>query len=74
MNNQRRKILATIIAQLEACVSHLQKVLDEEQDAYDNMPESLQCSDRGTQIEDTIYVMDEVCNQITEAADALREL
>ena len=74
MNNSRRKALLKLINQLEQCVTYLQSLLDEEQEAFDNMPEQLQSSGKGYQIEDAIDVMQTVCDQISEAADSLKEL
>lgn len=54
MNKQRRKELAEAIEKLEKAIAMLEEaketvecVTEEEQEAYDNMPESLQCSERG---------------------------
>lgn len=74
MNNKRRKALAQLITQLEECTSYLQGILDEEQDAFDNIPESLQDSDKGNRIEDAIDTMQNACDQISEATDSLKEL
>ena len=35
-------------------------VRDEEQEAFDNLPESFQCSERGEAMEEYIYTMEEV--------------
>ena len=74
MNNKRRKALANLITQLGECTSYLQGILDEEQDAFDNIPESLQDSDKGNRIEDAIDTMQNACDQISEATDSLKEL
>lgn len=47
MNKQRRKWLEDIIGKLEDQSEELYNLQQEEQEAYDNMPESLQDSDRG---------------------------
>lgn len=54
MNNDRRKEIAAIIADvqdlaalLQAASDRVQEVRNGEQDAFDNMPESLQDSERG---------------------------
>ena len=64
MNKLRRKSLAEVIAKLEEldslrqeAMEMLQGVLDEEQEAYDNMPESLQYSERGEQMQEYIDSM-----------------
>jgi len=47
MNNERRKEIDRIISELQGLLSNIDDVLSEEQDAYDNMPEGLQQSERG---------------------------
>lgn len=74
MNNKRRKTLKALIYQLEECVSFLQSLLDEEQDSYDNMPEQLQYSNNGYNIENAIDVMENACEQISEVTESLKSL
>ncbi len=52
MNKERRKTLETILEMLE-------DVIVCEQDAFDNMPESLQYSERGESIEEGIQNLEE---------------
>lgn len=80
MNKARRKNLETIIAKLEAIRepmgtiwNDLREVADEEQEAYDNMPESLQESERGQQMQEYIDTMDGVLDEI-ESCDWLEDL
>lgn len=47
MNKQRRKWLEDIIGKLEEQKDELCNLQQEEQEAYDNMPENLQESERG---------------------------
>lgn len=47
MNKERRKALAALRAQLDNVRAELEAIRDEEQDAFDNMPEGLQQSERG---------------------------
>lgn len=74
MNNKRRKELKKLILQLEECVLFLQSLIDEEQDTYDNIPESLQYGNKACIIEDTICSMQEACDKISEAIDDIKEL
>lgn len=69
MNAYRRKALKLIITKLEELESlaseikeELQEVTDDEQEAYYNMPESLQSSDRGEQMSEYIDGMQQVCD------------
>ena len=47
MNKARRKWLEDIIGKLEEQKDELYQLYEEEQEAYDNMPEILQDSERG---------------------------
>lgn len=58
MNKQRREKIREIRKNLENCKESLQRVLDEEQITFDNMPENLQCSLRGSESEDTIDTLE----------------
>lgn len=47
MNSERRKRLAKICEQLEEIQVEIQAIADEEQECYDNLPESLQYAELG---------------------------
>lgn len=71
MNKQRRDKIRDIRRSLEICKDNLQKVLDEEQLTFDNMPENLQCSLRGSESEDAIDTL-ESC--IDDLENIIKEL
>lgn len=71
MNKIRRKTLRAIITKLEELENlkteieeMLEQVMDEEQEALDNMPESLQESERGQQMQEYIDTMDSVLSDL----------
>ena len=73
MNRIRRKSLRTILGQmdelstvLETVKEALQDVLNEEQEAYDNLPEGLQESDRGQQMQEYIDAREGVVDSLGE--------
>lgn len=57
MNNDRRK-------RIQDAIAILQYVLDEEQEAYDNMPESLQSSERGDNSQSAIDALDTAIGEL----------
>ena len=64
MNNKRRKEIISVINDIEDVIN---TILEEETEAFDNMPENLQCSERGCQSEEAqdnlnraIELLDEV--------------
>ncbi|AUX82703.1 hypothetical protein PBI_KNOX_54 [Microbacterium phage Knox] len=74
MNNQRRKEIQEVInklADLDALRNEIkeeiERIRDEEQEYYDNMPEGLQQSDRG-------YKAEEAASQLDDAAQQLDDL
>jgi ABC-type transporter Mla subunit MlaD len=80
MNNARRKAITeamdkalTVIGTLEESKRDLESLHDEEQDAFDNMPESLQQSERGQASETAISELDEVITKLGEAIDAIND-
>lgn len=73
MNKERRKQLDKAIAMLDEAKSIIESVRDEEQDAFDNMPESLQAGERGEKMESAISLMDEVIDEIDSSLDNLNE-
>lgn len=81
MNNQRRKRINKLKEQLSNLITELQDIQMDEEMAYDNMPEGLQCSQRGMDSEDAIACMgdaneslEDASNSIEEAINALDEI
>lgn len=64
MNKERRDRLSDVIASLEEAKDLLEDVKNDEQDAFDNMPVGLQCSERGSKMEDYIELMEDAGDQI----------
>ena len=71
MNKIRRKELANIVAKLEALDTlrceiqeELETVMDEEQEALENMPESLQDGEKGQQMQEYIDTMEDVMSEL----------
>ena len=64
MNKERRDRLSDVIASLEEAKDLLEDVKNDEQDAFDNMPVGLQCSERSSKMEDYIELMEDAGDQI----------
>lgn len=74
MNNERRNRIAKLILQLEEMNSEIQDILSEEQDAFDNMPEGLQSSERGDTAQAAIdnlesASLDDIISSLESAAE-----
>jgi hypothetical protein len=74
MNKERRNKIAKIIQEIERIKDGLQSVLNDEEFAFDNMPENLQSSMRGEESEEAIDIMNEVVDALAEAMDRLCEI
>jgi hypothetical protein len=59
MNKDRR-------ARLQSAADVIRDVMDEEQAAYDNLPENFAAADRGQNMSEAIDSMDEALNSLDE--------
>lgn len=73
MNNDRRKAIDKVLTQLydlapliEFALGELEGIRDEEQDAYDNMPEGLQQSERGQASEQAISELEDAISTLQD--------
>ena len=74
MNKARRKWLEDVIAKLEEQKEELESIQCEEQESYDNMPESLQYSERGEAIEENANDLDSYAFDLQDVIDNLQEI
>jgi len=74
MNRERRKKLGEIIDQLGTLRDALDAVASEEREAYDNLPESLQESDRGCAMEEAADELDDICSEMEELKDRIQSV
>lgn len=74
MNKERRTRISGVINNLETCKEDLENVRDSEQEALDNMPESLQESERGQTMETNIEIFEDVINSLDEMIEMLSDL
>lgn len=64
MNKVRRKELARVVDLLDRARDLLETIRDEEQEAFDNLPESIQYSERGETMEGYIGTMEEMLDYL----------
>jgi len=74
MNKERRKQLREAIAKLDEARIIIETVRDEEQGAFDNMPESLQDAERGQKMDEAIGSMTDVADDLESAIENLNEV
>ena len=74
MNNKRRKKIKDIILDLTnikninfiSLQNKIEKIFDEEQEAFDNLPENLQYTTNGEKSEEAICLLEEAIESIEE--------
>lgn len=71
MNKNRRKQIDDILEQLNPLLLGIESVKDEEQEAYDNLPESMQNGDKGEKMSDAVNNLEYAFDSLTEVIDYL---
>ena len=74
MNKERRKTLQEIIDVLEEQKYGIESVCEEEQEAYDNLPESIQDSERGEAMSENIDSMESAASDLDDIISTLQEI
>lgn len=73
MNKERRKRIEAIMDALSQAYGELEELRDEEDEAYDNLPENFQEGSRGEAMQEAIDNMETALAAVEEAKDALEE-
>lgn len=74
MNKIRINNLKKLDVRLEQLIHEFEKVLNDEQSAFENMPENLQSSERGEVMEIAIDSLSEVIDLIQDARTSLANI
>ena len=74
MNKQRRALLQKVVEMMGDARSLLEEIRDDEQDAFSNLPESIQESERGEQMEEYVYAMEELIDNLEDGENNLTEI
>ena len=74
MNKERRKSIERIVDKLYEIQADLAWVRNDEEEAYDNLPEGIQSSERGDAMQEAIDAMDNVDGSLQEAIDYLTDI
>lgn len=73
MNRKRRKEISGIIEEIEGIQSMLDALMKDEQDALDNLPESIQESERGERMNEIVDLIQSAIDNTQEAVEDLQE-
>ncbi len=74
MNKQRRNELKNAIVYIENVKDIIKEVKRKEEFAYDSLPENLQYSNRGCDMEEKIDSMDEIIETIDDIISAINDV
>lgn len=74
MNQQRRNLINKIVLELGNQSQALAEVISDEQEAFDNMPEGLQQSDKGQAMEENLYMLQEQLDSLEEMISNLESM
>lgn len=74
MNNKRRKEIKEILDKLSDCKDSLEKILSNEEDAYESMGEGLQCSEVGEISEEAQEHLNEAIESLDNTISELEEI
>lgn len=74
MNKIRRQELAEVLDTLDEAISQVEDVRDEEQEAYDNLPENFQESSRGQDMQEAIDSMDSIIRSIEDVKSMITDV
>ena len=74
MNKARRKQIAAAIGILETVKETIEDIRGAEEDAYDNLPESIQESDKGEEMQEYVEALEDACDSLDEALDRLSDI
>ena len=74
MNKERRKSIEQIVDKINEIKADLTWIRNDEEEAYDNLPEGIQSSERGDSMQEAIEAMDDADGALQEAVDYLEEI
>jgi hypothetical protein len=71
MNAVRRDRARSVVERLQDISVSIEAILDDEQDALDNMPENLEGSERYSRMEDAVDFLESAMDLVVSAIDEL---
>lgn len=74
MNKDRRERLRDITSYIDDAITDMEDIKDEEIDAYDSLPESLQDSSRGDKMQGYISEIDDMVDQLANISEAIMKM
>ena len=73
MNDGRRKVIGKVSALLNDARALLEGVAEEEQEAFDNLTEGLQASERGERMQEVAFELESLASELEGIEERLEE-
>ena len=74
MNRERRKAIENVIDKLNELKEEITSICDEEREAYENLPESVQAGEKGDAMEDNYLDLDAASCDIESVIESLQDI
>lgn len=74
MNNSRRKALRKAAEVIEEARSIVESIKDEEEEAFEGMPENLQGSERGDAIQQYVDALEAISSNLEDAIGQIQDI
>jgi hypothetical protein len=74
MNADRRKKLQEAVGTLATAKLYIEECRDEEQEAFNNLPDGFKEGEQGQKLEENIGELDDAMNEIDAVSEKLEEL
>lgn len=74
MNKARREQVKKVVDYIESAYIMLDEIKDDEEDAFNNLPDGIAESERGEMMEQNVDTMDECINNLWDIVDALNAM
>lgn len=74
MNKDRRKRLEALSDKLAEVIHEISCIKDEENEAYDNLPESLQDGEKGSTMSENVDELETIESDLESSLDSINEL
>lgn len=73
MNKKRRNTIEKALEEIKRLKDVIEQCIDDEEDAYSNLPESIQYSERGESMQEIVEYLEYADSSLDEAIDNINE-
>lgn len=73
MNSRRRAQLRQVLNELDVICARTERLQEDEEDAFDNLPDGIQDSERGVKMQEVAEILEKAVEAIEEAQNFIKE-